>query len=80
MGARQSVNSGERKLELSSPSDMLAELAAQDSSSILARRLRRFTTPQLLCIDEVGYLSYNARYADLLFETRVACRKCCPSD
>jgi len=49
-------------------SDMLAELAAQDSSSILARRLRRFTTPQLLCIDEVGYLSYNARYADLLFE------------
>lgn len=49
-------------------SDMLAELAAQDSSSILARRLRRYTTPQLLCIDEVGYLSYNSRYADLLFE------------
>jgi DNA replication protein DnaC len=24
--------------------------------------------PQLLCIDEVGYLSYNSRYADLLFE------------
>jgi len=22
----------------------------------------------LLCIDEVGYLSYNSRYADLLFE------------
>ena len=36
-------------------SDMLAELAAQDSSSILARRLRRYTTPQLLCIDEVGW-------------------------
>jgi DNA replication protein DnaC len=49
-------------------SDMLAELAAQDSSSILARRLRRYTIPQLLCIDEVGYLSYNSRYADLLFE------------
>lgn len=49
-------------------SDMLAELAAQDSSAILARRLRRYTTPQLLCIDEVGYLSYNSRYADLLFE------------
>src|SRR3954462_14193595 len=42
---------------------MLAELSAQDSSSILARRFRRYTTPQLLCIDEVGYLSYNARYA-----------------
>ena len=49
-------------------SDMLAELAARDSSSILARRLRRCTTPQLLCIDEVGYVSYKQRYADLLFE------------
>ncbi len=49
-------------------SDMLAELAAQDSSSILARRLRRYTIPHLLCVDEVGYLSYNSRYADLLFE------------
>jgi DNA replication protein DnaC len=49
-------------------SDMLAELSAQDSSSGLARRLRRYTIPQLLCVDEVGYLSYNSRYADLLFE------------
>jgi DNA replication protein DnaC len=24
--------------------------------------------PALLCVDEVGYLSYDARYADLLFE------------
>lgn len=49
-------------------SDMLHDLAAQDSSTALARRLRRYTTPQLLAIDEVGYLSYDARYADLLFE------------
>jgi DNA replication protein DnaC len=49
-------------------SDMLADLAAQDSPSALARRMRRWATPQLLCIDEVGYLSYSARYADLLFE------------
>jgi DNA replication protein DnaC len=49
-------------------SDMLADLAAQDSSSALARRLRRYTVPQLLCVDEVGYLSYDSRYADLLFE------------
>jgi DNA replication protein DnaC len=47
---------------------MLAELAAPDSSTLLARRLKRFTTPKLLCIDEVGYLSYSSRYADLLFE------------
>ncbi|MEZ4297641.1 MAG: ATP-binding protein [Polyangiaceae bacterium] len=49
-------------------SDMLSDLAAKDSSSALARRLRRYTTPQLLCVDEVGYLSYDNRYADLLFE------------
>jgi len=49
-------------------SDMLHELAAQDSSTQLTRRLRRYTRPDILCIDEVGYLSYDARYADLLFE------------
>jgi DNA replication protein DnaC len=49
-------------------SDMLHELAAQDSSTQLARRLRRYTTPALLGVDEVGYLAYDTRYADLLFE------------
>lgn len=49
-------------------SDMLADLAAQDSPSALARRMRRWATPTVLCIDEVGYLSYSSRYADLLFE------------
>ena len=49
-------------------SDMLADLAAMESSQALGRRMRRYTMPRLLCIDEVGYLSYNSRYADLLFE------------
>ena len=49
-------------------SDMLHDLAAQDSSTQLARRLRRYTTPSVLCCDEVGYLAYDTRYADLLFE------------
>jgi len=49
-------------------SDMLSDLAAQESSAALARRLRRYVQPRLLCIDEVGYLSYDNRYADLLFE------------
>jgi len=55
-------------VRFTSASDMLAELAAQDSSAALARRLRRFVLPKLLCVDEVGYLSYSSRYADLLFE------------
>jgi DNA replication protein DnaC len=49
-------------------SDMLADLAAQESAHALARRVRKYTKPRLLCVDEVGYLSYNNRYADLLFE------------
>lgn len=49
-------------------SDMLHDLAAQDSSTLLSRRLRRYTTPAVLCVDEVGYLAYDTRYADLLFE------------
>jgi DNA replication protein DnaC len=49
-------------------SDMLHDLATQDSSASLARRLRRYTRPKLLCLDEIGYLSYDTRYADLLFE------------
>lgn len=49
-------------------SDMLHDLAAQDSDASLARRLRRYCYPALLVVDEVGYLSYDTRYADLLFE------------
>ena len=49
-------------------SDMLNDLATQDSSAALRRRLGRYCQPKLLCIDEVGYLSYDNRYADLLFE------------
>jgi len=49
-------------------SDMLAGLAAQDSASGLKRWLARYTRPRLLVVDEVGYLSYGNRHADLLFE------------
>lgn len=48
--------------------DMLSDLAAHDGPSVLARRLRMYVQPRLLCIDELGYLSYGNRYADLLFE------------
>jgi DNA replication protein DnaC len=46
----------------------LAELASQDSERMLQQRFNRFTRPSLLIIDELGYLSYSTRYADLLFE------------
>ena len=49
-------------------SELLNELAAQDGASALQRRLARYTRPRLLVIDELGYLSYDHRHADLLFE------------
>ena len=47
---------------------LLGDLAALDSDSALRRRLRHYAAPDLLAIDEVGYLSYSNRHADLLFE------------
>ena len=47
---------------------LLGELAALDSDSALRRKLRQYAAPDLLVIDEVGYLSYSNRHADLLFE------------
>jgi DNA replication protein DnaC len=47
---------------------ILGDLAALDSDAALRRRLRHYSTPGLLVIDEVGYLSYSNRHADLLFE------------
>jgi DNA replication protein DnaC len=47
---------------------MLGELAALDSDSAVRRRLRRYASPDILVIDEVAYLSYSNRHADLLFE------------
>ena len=51
-----------------SAGQLLGELASLDSDSALRRRLRHYATPTLLLIDEVGYLSYSNRHADLLFE------------
>lgn len=47
---------------------LLGELAAIETDAALRRRFNHYTTPQVLVIDEVGYLSYSNRHADLLFE------------
>jgi DNA replication protein DnaC len=49
-------------------SELLNDLASQESTPALTRRLRHYCRPALLVIDEVGYLSYDSRHADLLFE------------
>jgi DNA replication protein DnaC len=50
-------------------SQLLLDLAAQDSARGLDRRLRHYASrTSLLIIDEIGYLSYDSRNADLLFQ------------
>ena len=47
---------------------LLLDLGSQESTRALARRLNHYATRTLLVIDEVGYLSYDTRAADLLFQ------------
>ena len=49
-------------------SELLGELAAQDGTAARTRRLKAAARLDLLVIDEIGYLSYDNRFADLLFE------------
>jgi DNA replication protein DnaC len=65
--AHQAVIQGHTVM-FTSAGQMLGDLAALDSDSALRRRLRHYAAPQLLVIDEIGYLSYSNRHADLLFE------------
>jgi len=65
--AHQALIAGHTAL-FTSAGQLLGDLCALDSDSALRRRLRHYARPQLLVIDEVGYLSYSNRHADLLFE------------
>lgn len=65
--AHRALLAGHR-VRFTTASTMLNDLAAQDSASALNRRLRHYCRPSLLVVDELGYLSYDSRYADLLFE------------
>jgi DNA replication protein DnaC len=47
---------------------LLLDLGSQESTRGLARRLNHYATRGLLLVDEIGYLSYDARAADLLFQ------------
>jgi DNA replication protein DnaC len=48
--------------------DLLLDLNGQETARGLDRRLRHYTRPSLVCIDEIGYLAYDAHAADLLFQ------------
>lgn len=65
--AYQAIMNGHTAL-FTSAGHMLGELASLDGDLALRRKLKYYTQPQILVVDEVGYLSYSNRYADLLFE------------
>jgi DNA replication protein DnaC len=65
--AHEAVINGHTVL-FTSAGQLFGELASLDSDSALRRRLRHYVAPTLLLIDEVGYLSYSNRHADLMFE------------
>jgi len=48
--------------------DLLLDLGGQETTRTLERRLRHYVEPRLLCIDELGYLTFDNRAADLLFQ------------
>ncbi len=46
--------------------DLVNDLVASQAKNTLHRRLAAYAAPELLIIDELGYLSFDARGADLL--------------
>lgn len=65
--AYQALIAGHTAL-FTSAGQLLGDLCALDSDAALRRRLRHYARPQVLVVDEVGYLSYSNRHADLMFE------------
>jgi len=48
--------------------DIINQLSIPDEPAGLVRRLRKYTTPDLLVIDELGYLPIGRKGADSLFQ------------
>jgi DNA replication protein DnaC len=65
--AHQAVLQGHSVLFLTA-AQLLLDLGAQESARGLDRRLRFYASVALLVLDEIGYLSFDPRNADLLFQ------------
>jgi len=64
--AHTAVLAGHSVMFRSAP-DILEDLLC-DSPETRRRKMRFYARPSLLCIDEVGYLSYDSNAADLLYQ------------
>ena len=65
--AHQAILAGHSAL-FTTAADLLLDLNGQETARALERRLRHYIRPALLVCDELGYLAYDARAADLLFQ------------
>jgi DNA replication protein DnaC len=48
--------------------EILDDLKSEASHTTFRRKIAKYASPHLLCIDEVGYLSYDRHAADLLYK------------
>lgn len=65
--AHAAVLAGHSALFLSA-SELLLDLAKQETARALDRRLRHYASFRVLAVDEIGYLAYDNTAADLLFQ------------
>jgi DNA replication protein DnaC len=65
--AHQAILAGHSVL-FTTAAQLLLDLGGQESSRSLERRLRYYAKQSLLVLDEVGYLAFDNRNADLLFQ------------
>jgi DNA replication protein DnaC len=65
--AHQAIVQGHSVL-FTTAAQMLLDLGGQESSRALESRLRHYAKQSLLVVDEVGYLAFDNRNADLLFQ------------
>ena len=65
--AHQAVITGHSVLFISA-AQLLLDLGAQESARALERRLKHYSKIGLLILDEIGFLAFDNRNADLLFQ------------
>jgi DNA replication protein DnaC len=56
------------RVRFTTAADLVNDLVAAQARNALHKRLALWTIPQLLVVDELGYLSFDARGADLLYQ------------
>lgn len=56
------------RVRFTTAADLVNDLVAAQARNALHRRLALWGSPQLLVVDELGYLTFDARGADLLYQ------------